>query len=110
MRPGWRPLRPGWKSLRPGWRPVRPGWKPLRPGWRPLRPGWRPLRPSWRPEAWLVGGRTDVHTYVRTDGRTDKIPLFYRTSPPSGPLPKKEGKKNRSPKGNMWSVIPIALL
>ena len=26
-----------------------------------------------------------------TDGR-DKIPQFYRTSPPSGPLPKKEKK------------------
>ena len=37
------------------------------------------------PLAWLVGGRT----YGRTDVRTDKIPLFYRTSPPSGLLPKK---------------------
>ena len=50
-----------------------------------------PVAWIWAPEAWpealeaLLGG-----TYVRTDGRTHKIPLFYRTSPPSGPLPKND--------------------
>ena len=43
-------------------------------------------------EALRVGrggdGRTDVRTYVRTDGQIP--PVFYRTSSPSGPLPKKE--------------------
>ena len=42
------------------------------------------------------------------NGRTNKSPpLFYRTLSPSGPLPK---KLNRSPKGNIWSAIPVALL
>ena len=31
--------------------------------------------------------------------------MFYRTLSPLRPLP-----KNRSPKGNMWSAIPVALL
>ena len=31
-------------------------------------------------------GRTDVRTYGRTDGQIP--PVFYRTSSPSGPLPK----------------------
>ena len=41
--------------------------------------------------------RTDVRSFGRTDGRTDGkfTPLFYRTSSPSGPLPKKERKKRR---------------
>ena len=33
----------------------------------------------------------------RTDGR-DKIPLFYRISPPSGPLPKKRARKAKKEK------------
>ena len=42
-------------------------------------------------------GRTFVCSFVRSDGRSDVrtdgkfTPLFYRTSSPSGPLPKKEG-------------------
>ena len=54
-------------------------------------------------------------------GRTNESPpVFYRTSSPSGPLPKKMKKEkeimkrkkeiNQSPKGNMWSAIPFALL
>ena len=51
---------------------------------------WLEAHEAWleAPEAWRGGG-----TDVWTDGRTyrqDKIPLFYRTSPPSGPLPKKQ--------------------
>ena len=34
-------------------------------------------------------GRTDVRMHVRTDGQIP--PVFYRTSSPSGPLPKKGG-------------------
>ena len=69
------------------------------------------------------------------DGRTNKSPpVFYRTSSPSGPLPKRvyfrhkradfkseradfrperawgDEVTNRSPKVNMWSAIPVALL
>ena len=33
------------------------------------------------------GGRTDGRTYGRTDGQIP--PVFYRTSSPSGPLPKR---------------------
>ena len=36
-------------------------------------------------------GGTDGQTYGK-----DKIPLLYRTSPPSGPLPKKLEKKQRT--------------
>ena len=38
------------------------------------------------------GDRTDVRSLARTDVRTDGkfTPLFYRTSSPSGPLPKRE--------------------
>ena len=41
-------------------------------------------------------GRTDVRTYGRTDGQIP--PVFYRTSSPSGPLPKKEKKKKKKKK------------
>ena len=42
------------------------------------------------PEGGAEGGdgRTDVRTYGRTDGQIP--PVFYRTSSPSGPLPKKQ--------------------
>ena len=54
-------------------------------------------RPQRRqsPEDGGTDGRTDVRTDVRTDGRTDGQipPVFYRTSSPSGPLPKKGRKK-----------------
>ena len=42
-------------------------------------------------EAAPSGDRTDVRSFARSDGRTDGkfTPLFYRTSSPSGPLPKK---------------------
>ena len=49
------------------------------------RADFRPERADFRPvRAW--GGRT----HGRTDGRTNESPpVFYRTSSPSGPLPKK---------------------
>ena len=63
----------------------------------------RPERLDFRPEGPDKGGD------ARTNGRTNESPpVFYRTSSPSGPLPKKGF--NRSPKGNMWSAIPDALL
>ena len=39
-----------------------------------------------------------VRSFVRSDGRTDGkfTPLFYRTSSPSGPLPKRK-KKEKNP-------------
>ena len=42
--------------------------------------------------------RTDVRSFARTFVRTDGkfTPLFYRTSSPSGPLPKK-GHRSPSP-------------
>ena len=57
-----------------------------------FRSEWAPKEK--RPRGW--GGRTDGRTYVRTDGWTDGQipPVFYRTSSPSGPLPKKK-KKNK---------------
>ena len=35
--------------------------------------------------SWTEGTQTEG----RTDGRTDRFPVFYRTSSPSGPPPKK---------------------
>ena len=66
-------------------------------GW-PLRSLSQPLGCLSQPQGSLEGGgdgRTDVRTDVRTDGRTDGQipPVFYRTSSPSGPLPKKEESK-----------------
>ena len=48
----------------------------------------------------MKGRGTNKRTNEQTDRKT-----FYRTSSPSGPLP-----KNRSLKGTMWSAIPVALL
>ena len=62
----------------------------------------RPERPDLRP----VG--PDGGTNKLMNGQTNKSPpVFYRTLSPLGPLPK---KLNRSPKGNIWSAIPVALL
>ena len=65
----------------------------------------------WGVEDWVLGGRGwggrgsdalggwspgEDGTDVRSDGRTDGRkfpPVFYRTSSPSGPLPKKDTKK-----------------
>ena len=41
---------------------------------------------------------SDGRSFVRTDGKF--TPLFYRTSSPSGPLPKKEKKKKKMEKEN----------
>ena len=61
----------------------------------------RPERAHFRSERTWAGS-----TDKRTDGMTNESPpVFYRTLFPLGPLP-----KNRSPRGNMWSAIPVALL
>ena len=48
-------------------------------------------------------GRGDVQTNIRMDGQIP--PVFYRTSSPSGLLP-----KNKSSKDRTWSAVPVALL
>ena len=70
----------GLKSALSGLASEREDFKPDRADSKPERTGFRPER------AW--GGQTEG----RMDGRTDKqkSPVFYRTSSPSGPLPKKE--------------------
>ena len=88
-----------------GLRPERLDLRPERLDLRPERPDLRSQCPDLRPEGPDEGGGTNEQTNER------KSPVFYRTSSPSGPLPKKgEREKNRSPKGNMWSAIPVALL
>ena len=104
VRPGLRPerpdlrperldLRPERTDLRPEKLDLRPeslDLRPERPDFRPERPDLRSQRPELKPEALDVGG-----TNGRTDGRTNESPpVFYRTSSPSEPLPKK-GKKKR---------------
>ena len=39
---------------------------------------------------WTLRGRPDGRSFVRSFVRTENSPLFYRTSSPSGPLPKSE--------------------
>ena len=68
--------------LRADFRPARADFRPERADCRPDRADFRLERADFRPErAW---GGTDE----RTDERT-KVPVFCRTSSPSGPLPKK---------------------
>ena len=79
-----------------------------KPDLRPEKADFRPERADFRSErAWGGIDRwTDGRNDEQTDGMTNESPpVFYRTSSPSGPLP-----KNQSPKGNMWSAIPVALL
>ena len=65
-------------------RPERPGLRPERLDLRPERLDLRPERPDLRPEGSDEGGDE------RNDGRTNESPpVFYRTSSPSGPLPKR---------------------
>ena len=86
MRPENLDLRPEKPDLRPE-RPERPDLRPGRLDLRPQRLDLRPERPDLRPEGSDEGG---VLTDKRTNGRTNKSPpVFYRTSSPLGPLPKK---------------------
>ena len=66
-------------------RPERADFRHNRIDFRLERVDFRPERADYRPErAWR--GLTDG----RTDGRMNKSPpVFYKTSSPSGPLPKK---------------------
>ena len=67
---------------RTGFRPEKADFRPERAGSRPEKADFRPERAYFRPErAW--GGQTNGRTNERTS------PVFYRTSTPSGPLPKK---------------------
>ena len=67
-------------------RPERLDLRPERLDLRPERPDLRSQCPDLRPEGPDEGG-----TNKRTNGQTNerKSPVFYRTSSPSGPLPKK---------------------
>ena len=78
-------------GLRANFRPKRADLELERADSGPERADFRPERVDFRPErAW--GGRTE--------GRTNKSPpVFYKTSFPSGPLPKSV----------RWSVVPDAL-
>ena len=55
--------------------------------------------------------RSDVRSFVRTDGKF--TPLFYRTSSPSGPLPKKEEegeetkRRPRASNGQQYPAVHI---
>ena len=72
-------------------RPERPGFGPERADFRPDRADFRPDRADFRPErAW--GGQTNGWTNERMN---ESPPVFCRTSPPSGPLPKKTMRLER---------------
>ena len=64
--------------------------RPQNANWKLERADFRSERADFRPERAWRGGRTDG----RMDGRMNerKSPVFYRTSSPSGPLPKKRKK------------------
>ena len=53
-----------------------------------------------------AGGRTNEQTNERTDGRTNESPpVFYRTSSPSGPLPKNRILKSITRTLNLTKVV-----
>ena len=87
-RPGLRPKNLDLRPEKPNLRPERPGLRSERLDLRPERPDLRSWRPEMRPEG-PEGGWTDG----RTDGQIP--PVFYRTSSPSGPLPKKHKWKTK---------------
>ena len=66
--------------------PERSDLRPERPDLRPERSDLRPERPYLRSEGPDErGGRTNKRINERTN---ESPPVFYRTSSPSGPLPK----------------------
>ena len=83
-RTDYRPKKTDYRPERADSRLERADFRPERVDFRPERVDFRPERADFRPErAW--------GTHGRTDGRTNESPpVFYRTSSPSGPLPKKE--------------------
>ena len=81
-----RPERADSRPERADFRPERAGSRPERADIRPERADFRPERTDFRPERVWGGGRTDGRTDRRTNEQ--KSPVFYRTSSPSGPLPK----------------------
>ena len=95
---------------RPGLRPEKPYLMPKRPGLRPNRLDLRPERPdsrSQRPDLGLEGPNGGGRTNARTDER--KSPYVLQDFVPFGAAAQKK-ERNRSPKGNMWPAIPVALL
>ena len=63
--------------------------------------GWRPEAGGWRPEAGREGG--DIRIYVRMESSPY---VFYRTSFPSEPLPKrKRGKRKEKGKGKLLILV-----
>ena len=81
LRGDLRPGRTGFRPEKADFRPERADSRPERADFKPERADFRPERADFRPErAW--GGLTDI--------RTNKSPpVFYRTSSPLGPPPKK---------------------
>ena len=83
------------KPERADFRPERADSRPERAYFRPERVDFSPERADFRPER-AGGGRTNERTDGRTDERTNgSPPVFYRTSSPSGPLPKKRKKERK---------------
>ena len=66
--------------------------RPDRSDFKPERPDLRPERPDLRPERLGGGGRMNEPTKEQMNRRTKVPPVFYRTSSPSGPLPKNPKK------------------
>ena len=66
-----------------------PDLRPERPDLRPDRLDLRPDGPDLKPER-LDGGGDEQTNKQRMDRQTNESPpVFYKTSSPSGPLPKK---------------------
>ena len=61
--------------------------RPETADFRPEKADFRPERADFRPERAWGDGQTNKQTNQQTNKR--KSPVFYRTSSPSGPLPKK---------------------
>ena len=61
--------------------------RPETADFRPEKADFRPERADFRPERAWGDGQTNKQTNQQTNKR--KSPVFYRTSSPLGPLPKK---------------------
>ena len=82
-------------------RPERPDLRPERPDLGSERPDLRSQRPDLRPEMpdEGAGGGKNRQTNERTN---ENPPVFYRTSSPSEPLPKKTMDRRPKYPGNPW--------
>ena len=98
----WVEVSEAWVEVSEAWLEIPEAWLEIPEAWLEVPEAWLEVPEAWleAPEAWLKSPEAvwgDVRRYGRPYRRTHKIPLFYRTSPPSGRLPKKRKFTENSP-------------